>query len=240
MTLTTFLAAAPIGIAILIGAAVQGSTGFGVGLVATPIIALVDPTLLPSVLVLVSVPLPLLTGLREFRSVRLGWLGWSLAGRVPGNVAGAFAAAWFSPRLLGLAVGFAVLAAVAASLARWAPRVTRINLMVAGALSGAAGTATSIGSPPIALLMQRQAGPEVRATLSMFFFVGATLSVALLAVTGLVTPRHLLWAAGLAVPMLLGFWLSGPARRFVDRGRVKACILALVLASAIALVLTNW
>jgi uncharacterized membrane protein YfcA len=227
-------------VAVLIGAMVQGSTGFGIGLVATPIIALVDPTLLPAALIIVSVPLPLMTGLREFRSVRFGWLGWSLAGRVPGNVAGAFAAAWFSPRLLGLTVGFAVLAAVAASIARWAPRITRVNLVLAGALSGASGTATSIGSPPVALLMQRQRGPEVRATLSLFFFVGATLSVAFLALGGLITLRHVMWAAGLAVPMLIGFWLSGPARRFVDRGRVKLCVLVLVTASAIALIVTSW
>ena len=240
MTYALVLAASILSVAILAGAIVQGSTGFGLGLVATPIIALVDPTLLPATLVIVSIPLPLLTGLREFGSVRFRWLGWSLAGRIPGNVAGAIAVVWFSPRLLALAVGFAVLAAVVASVGRWAPRITRVNLLLAGTLSGAAGTATSIGSPPMALLMQRQQGAEVRVTLSLFFFVGTSVSVVFLALGGMVTARHLLWAAGLAIPMLLGFWLSGRVRRFVDTGRVKLCVLVLVSASAIVLIVTSW
>ncbi|MGN6760625.1 MAG: sulfite exporter TauE/SafE family protein [Leifsonia sp.] len=233
------LGAVIIGIAVFAGAVIQGATGFGSGLIAAPMIGLVDPTLLPATLILVTLPMPLMTGLREIKSMRRSWVGWGLVGRVPGSLAGAFAVGLLSPRLLGLAAGSAVLLAVGASMWKWHPTVTRRSLVTAGALSGFFGTATSIGAPPMALLMQGSAGPELRSTMGAFFFFGTASSLLFLSLQGLVTPRDVLCALGLAVPMLLGFMISGKVRPFIDDGRSRAIILILVAASATSLIVSS-
>ncbi|GAB2526749.1 sulfite exporter TauE/SafE family protein [Paramicrobacterium agarici] len=225
-------------LAIFAGAIVQGSTGFGIGLVAAPLIGLVDTTLIPSTLILVTVPLPLLTGLREMRSLEASWLGWALVGRVPGSLLGAVAVGLLSSQLLSLVAGSAVLIAVAASLWRWQPTINRLSLVLAGGLSGLVGTSTSIGSPPMALLMQSKRGAQVRSTLGLFFFTGTVVSLFFLTVQGQITHRHVAWALALAIPMLIGFLVSGKLRRFVDNGRARSIILSLVAVAAATLILT--
>ena len=42
------------------------------------------------------------------------------------------------------------------------------------------GSITSIGGPPMALVYQHRTGPELRATLALFFVFGSSLSILLL------------------------------------------------------------
>jgi uncharacterized membrane protein YfcA len=225
--------------AVTAGALVQGTIGLGLGLVAAPVVTLADASLMPELMLWLAAALPVLTLAREGRHADGRGLSWALVGRVPGTVLGVAVVAVASDRFLGLAVGTMVLAAVALSLRDVRVRVGRRSLLTAGLVGGVTGTATSIGGPPMALLYQHRPGKEVRATLAGYFCAGALLSLAGLAVAGEVRARELLLAMALLPCLGVGFALSGPLRRHVDAGRIRAAILAVCAASALALVVRS-
>jgi uncharacterized protein len=223
------------GAAVLVGAAVQGSVGLGLGLLAAPVFALLDPSLVPGTILLVTSVLPILTSLRELKGVDWRGLGCALAGRVPGTAVGVYVVAAHPPAVTAVVVGIVVLGAVALSVLTWTPRPTPRALFVAGVVSGIGGTATSIGGPPVALLYQRAGGPTLRSTMGLYFLVGNTVSVSALALAGEVSADDVRRALMLLPFVCAGFVLSGPLRRHVDGPRLRVAVLALSATSAVVL-----
>ncbi len=227
------------GAAVLVGALVQGAAGFGLGLLAAPVVALADPGLVPVALLVVTAALPLLSVLRERTHVDWRGVGWAMLGRLPGTALGAWALLVLPVAAVGVAVALVVLTAVGASVVRWRPSPTPRALVVGGFVSGAAGTATSIGGPPVALLYQGSPGPQVRATLGAFFFLGIVVSLGVLAATGQVQRDDVLAGVLLLPAMALGFALSGPLRAVVDAGRTRPVVLGLAGVSAAVLLVRS-
>jgi hypothetical protein len=223
------------GLAVLVGAAVQGCVGLGLGLVAAPVMALLDPTLVPATILLVTSALPLLTAVRELDDVDWSGLRFSLGGRVPGVVLGSWVVVTQPARTTAVVVAVVVLGAVVLSATTWDARPTPRALVVAGVVSGVSGTATSIGGPPVAMLYQRVSGSTLRSTMGVYFLVGNVLSVGALAVAGEIGQRELLRALALLPFLLVGFWVSGPLRGRVDGGRLRVAVLVLSAAGAVVL-----
>jgi uncharacterized membrane protein YfcA len=223
------------GLAVALGALVQGSVGFGLALVAAPMVAIIDPRLLPVPMLLLATGHAMLMLRREYRHADWTGVGWALLGRLPGIVLGVLAVALLPPRWFAVVVAVTVLTCVVLSVVRWRPRPTVPALLVAGVVSGAGGTASAIGGPPVALLYQDAQGPRVRATLGAYFAAGSVLSLAGLLVGGQVSGDSLRAAALMAPFMVAGFALSGPARRLLDRGWTRPAVLALASAGALAL-----
>jgi uncharacterized protein len=223
------------GFAVALGALVQGAVGFGIALVSVPLLAIIDPRLVPVPMLMLATAHAMLTLRREHRDTDWTGVGWALLGRLPGIAVGVLAVALLPPRWFGLAVAVVVLSCVALSVVRWRPRPTAPALLLAGIVSGAAGTASAIGGPPVALLYQHAHGARVRATLAAYFVAGSLLSLAGLLIGGQVAAGAL-QAAAVMVPFLLaGFALSTPARRLLDRGWTRPAVLALAAAGAVAL-----
>jgi uncharacterized membrane protein YfcA len=223
------------GAAVLVGAAVQGSVGLGLGLLAAPVFALADPTLVPGTILLTTSVLPILTSLRERQDVDWRGLGFALLGRAPGTAVGVYIVATQPPSTTALVVAVVVLGAVALSLTAWEARPTPRALVTAGMISGVGGTATSVGGPPVALLYQRSSGATLRATMGMYFLIGNVSSVLALTVAGEVGDRDITRAALLLPFLLTGFLLSGPLRRHVDGARLRVAVLVVSAASAVLL-----
>ncbi|SDP31808.1 hypothetical protein SAMN04487905_103190 [Actinopolyspora xinjiangensis] len=220
------------GTIVLGGAVVQGAVGFGMNLIAAPLLAIADPELVPVPLLLTASAFAILPLLRE--RGRADWRGvrWGLFGRVPGTALGVAALALLPNRWLAVLIGGVVLVSVLLSLVSWHPRPVPGTLFTAGLFSGVFGTAAAIGGPPIALVYQRTAGPTVRTTLSAYFALGSLLSLTALVATGQVQGEQLL-AAGILFPFaLLGFLLSGPLRRVLDNGRTRPALLVVAGLSA--------
>jgi uncharacterized membrane protein YfcA len=223
------------GLAVALGALVQGAVGFGLALVAAPLLAIIDPTLVPVPMLLLATAHALLALRREHGDTDWTGVGWALLGRLPGIALGVLAVVLLPPRWFVVAVAVTVLTCVALSVVRWRPRPTVPALLVAGVVSGAGGTASAIGGPPVALLYQDAKGPRVRATLAAYFAAGSLLSLAGLLVGGQFS-ADAVRAAALMVPfMIIGFALSNPARRLLDRGWMRPAVLALASAGALAL-----
>jgi uncharacterized protein len=158
---------------------------------------------------------------------------------VPGTALGVAVVATISTRVLGIGVAVVVLLAV--TLTVWMVRIpiNRNTLLTAGVLSGIAGTATSIGGPPLALLYQRRSGPQVRATLAAYFVAGAALSLLGLGLAGQGSLVDLGVACVLVPCLLAGFVVAKPLRRHVDAGRTQAAVLTVCTASAVVLLVRS-
>ncbi|MET0450836.1 MAG: sulfite exporter TauE/SafE family protein [Mycobacterium sp.] len=197
-----------IAIAILMGSCLQASIGFGLGMLAAPVIALVDPSLIPGTLIMLAALVTLAVTVREREAIDLSGTGWALLGRLPGTVAGALLLAAIPERALAILIAAVVLVGVLLTSVGWIPAPRRRNLVLAGATSGVLGTATSIGGPPMALVWQNSSGPRLRGTMSGFFLVGSVLSIVVLALTGAVHAETFRNCALLAPALLAGYVLS--------------------------------
>jgi uncharacterized protein len=223
------------GLIVAAGALVQGGAGFGLGLVAAPMLTILNPSLMPGVLLVPAGVLPMLTFAREAGHTDWPGLSWALAGRVAGTVTGAAVVVVLPLRALGALIGAVVLGAVAVSVLKIKITKNPGTLLSAGFFSGAGATSAAIGGPPIALVYQRAAGPQIRATLAAFFCVGSAISLAALAAAGHLPGRALAVGAGLVPFVAAGFALSGPLRRYLDNGRMRVAVLALATVSAVVL-----
>lgn len=227
------------GVAIFVGAIVQGGVGFGLGLVAAPVLTMLDHSLMPGAIQVVNMTLPLFTLASEWRKVDWRGLGFAVLGRLPGSAIGAVVVVYVSVYTRGILVAVMVLVAVV--LTATALSVPRNGATISGAgfLSGITGTATGIGGPPIALVYQHAKGEQIRATLAMFFFLSAAQSLVILAVVDQLPSRALLTGTILLAPMILGFLVSGPLRRYLDGGKVRAAVLVVAALSAFGLIVQS-
>lgn len=218
---------------VVIGSAVQGTVGFGANLVVVPVLALLQPAALPATPMLLVVPLAVAMVRREPHGVDRRAVGLLMLGRVPGTVVGAVIVARVAVDTLSVLGGVGVLLAVVTSTLTTAVPVTTATILTAGLVSGALGTATSVGGPPVALLYQHQQGAVLRATLAAMFAFGAALSLAALLVAGVIEPWHFALAAALLPGTLLGVAASGPLSRRVDAGWVRPAVLGFAAVAAV-------
>jgi uncharacterized protein len=233
MSITGYIIVA---VAVVLASCMQASIGFGMGMLAAPVVALVDPGLVPATLIMFALLVTLLVTVREREHVDLRGTGWAMAGRLPGTVAGALLVASLPERGLALVLAAAVLLGVVLATLGWSPRPHPPNLVMAGAASGLFGTATSIGGPPMALVWQRSTGAVLRGTMSGFFLVGSVLSLVMLAVTGSID-RHTLTVFALLLPApLLGYALSRRVNRHLDPRRLRWTAIAVSALGAVLLV----
>jgi uncharacterized membrane protein YfcA len=225
-----------VAIAILLASCLQASIGFGMGMLAAPVVALIDPSLIPGTLIMLATLVTLLVVIRERSAVDIRGTGWALVGRVPGTIAGALLLAAIPERALAILIAGVVLVGVAVTSVGWIPVLRRRNLMLAGATSGVLGTATSIGGPPMALVWQRSTGAELRGTMSGFFLIGSVMSIGVLALTGAVDANTVRAFAILIPATLGGYVLSRWVNRLLTAKRQRWTAIVVSTVGACVLV----
>ncbi|AQA01183.1 permease [Mycobacterium sp. MS1601] len=207
--------------AVLLASCLQASIGFGMGMLAAPVVAIVDPSLIPGTLIMLATFVTLLVSVREREDIDLNGTKWALLGRVPGTIAGALLLTALPEKGLAVLLAAVVLLGVVLTSAGWVPAPRRRNVVLAGATSGLLGTATSIGGPPMALVWQRNSGARLRGTMSGFFLVGSVMSLGVLWVSGAVG-GHTVTTFALFVPAtVLGYVLSRFVNRLLDPTRLR-------------------
>jgi len=222
---------------IILAAIAQGSIGVGFGIVSAPILAIVDPSLVPGPLLVLAVTTSAIVAVRDRRDFRLGNLAYALAGRLPASVLGGLTASLLSPRMFLLVFGSLILLAVLLSLSglRFAP--TKRSLFGAGLASGYMGTITSVGTPPMAIVYQHSPGAEVRANMSAFLVVGGLASILSLAVFGAFDWADLMLSLKLLPALLIGTLLSKPLSLYMDAGWMRPAMLVLCAAASALLLI---
>lgn len=230
MTVVELLAAA---VAVTVGAAVTGAVGFGVNVVAAPVLAVIDPRLVPGPALAVGFVLTVLVSVRDRRWIDRRGVRFNLAGRVPGTVLGALLVASIPKEKVTITVGVAVLLAVVLNVTRVTLRPNPPTLVAAGVVSGFASTVSAVGGPPTAVVYANEPGPVARATLAFIFLIGSAMSLTALVVVGDFGRHEAGAAAVLLGPTLLGFLLSKRVAARVDRGATRNAVLIVAVLGAI-------
>jgi uncharacterized membrane protein YfcA len=233
VTGATFLAITAI---VAVGAALQGAVGFGLGLFAVPLLLLIAPSFVPGPILAASIVLTVLLTHRNRRGINWSHLTWAMGGRIVGIGCALVLLGMASTATLSLCSGALVLFAVGLSVSGLRVAPAPRSLIVAGVLSGILATVVSSGGPPMALLYQREPGPQLRGTLAAYFLIGVTLSLIGLHLTG-----HFGWpglrAGGLMVPgVLLGYVASRRLASVLDRGFTRPAVLIISAASSIVVI----
>ena len=220
---------------LVVGAAVQGLVGLGLGLVAAPVTMLLEPSLMPDLMLWLAMLLPMATLAREHQEIYWRGLGWALGARAPGTAVGVALVAVFSTRSLGIAVGLMVLVSVALTAHAVVLPVNRSTLLAAGFASGITGTATSIGGPPLAILLQHRSPRQIRTTLAVYFLLGAAFSLVGLLLAGRLEVQPLLLALLLSPCLVVGLALGRLLHGVLPRDRIRFAVLGVCAASAVVL-----
>lgn len=223
-------------ILIMGSALLQGMGGVGFTMFAAPVALILSPELVPGPLLTLGGFVTLLTAVRERRHIVWSVASFALGGRVVGALIAVLALSRLAPQSLGLVFAGMILLAVALSASGLKFAVSSSNAGAAGLLSGIMGTLTSVGSPPLAIIMQYKPPPAIRATIGAVLASGATVSVVMLAVTGHYGLHDLLLSLTLIPFLILGFWLSNKARHGVSGPALRRGLLVFCALSAFALI----
>jgi uncharacterized membrane protein YfcA len=209
----------------LIGALIQGSIGYGLNLVVVPVAAVVQPAALPAAMIIMAVPMTAGSALLEHDHIDRPSVTWMTMGRLPGVVLGAWVVTAVTPSVLSIVIGGCVVVAAVMSAFSPSVSVTRSSSAMAGLLGGAMGTASSIGGPPVAILLQNEPVPVLRSTSGATFLIGLAMSLGALILAGHVEAWH--WALGFAlVPAIAtGLYCSRFLHAWLDSGWIRPCVL---------------
>jgi len=225
-----------LGFAVAAGAVVQSAVGFGLAVVAAPVVVLVEPTLMPGSLLVCGFFLPLWEVLRNERDIDVRLLISAYGTRLLLTPLGAGIVAWAGTREIALTVGVMILVVVVVSITPIQVRASVPNALAAGAVTGVAGTAASIGGPFFAMVLQHEPPSRIRSTLAAFFVLGSMTSLVALALAGEL-PRTQIWAGALWVPFLaLGVWLGRPLRAAVSPARMRRAVLVFCVVASVVVI----
>jgi len=222
----------------MFGSAVEAASGYGVAVIALPVLDLAFPSHMPALLILVGIPLVVLMVGIERRHIDVPVASQISAGLIVGTVAAIPVLDLVSGRSLRLLFGCAtVVALVVMTVLRGGVTRTPARSFAAGAASGFMGTATGIAGPPLAVVFAREHGPRIRATLGVIYAVGAALSVGALVVAHRLDQADLWLALLLTVPVIAGFLAGRLLLRRVGARFLRGVVLAVVAVSAALLFL---
>jgi uncharacterized membrane protein YfcA len=219
-------------LAVLAGALIQSTGGIGFAMFAAPIVAIVRPDLVPGPMIVAGCAVSLLIAMREFRKIDFAGAAFAIGGRIPGAlVAGLIIG--LAPRPV-FAVSFAllILLAVLLSVSGWRVRATPVSLAVAGFGSGVMGTITSVGAPPMGIVLQNAEPATVRATIGAFLFGGGAVSLAVLAWAGRFGWHEMQLGVALIVPVAAGFAISNRLVHRVNARAMRGMVLGISALSA--------
>ncbi len=218
-----------------LGATLQGSIGFGMAVVAAPLLLLIDPVWVPGPLLLAAMLLVVLVAIRDRAHIIQGDVALGTFGRVLGTIPAAYAIHILPQHIYDLVFAAIVLIGVMLSASGVHIARTRLNVIVAGTLSGIAGTISSIGGPPMALVYQHERGPSVRGTMSAIFVVGTIIAIAGLWFAGRFGQVELMLGLMLMPAIVVGFACSRYTALWLDRRHTRPAILTVSAVSALVI-----
>ena len=221
---------------VFVGALVQGTFGFGLALVAAPVLLQLDAAWVPGPVLLVMLGLSCAIGWRERQVVDRPALVVPIAGQVLGIVTALVVLGWAEPRSIQVLIGSVILVAVLLSSVGLKLEPQPGSLLVAGTLAGFMGTTASIPGPPLALLHQNVPPARLRGTLAHFFVVGNTLSLIGLGWTGRLGLAELAMGLVLLPAAAAGYLASVRLGRRLDGPRVRAAVLIFSGLGALGLI----
>lgn len=223
---------------ITFGAITQSAIGIGFGIPAC-FLVLIDPSMVPSCIVLMGSFLALSNGILSIKDVIKVDLIYSFSGRVVGSL--------LAIPLLFLTIGtkyylitFGVLLLIVTYLSarKWDIVATKKNITVAGAASGLMGSLIGIGGPPMAIVYQNSTAKNVVATLNMFFGIGALFTVILFVYFNIINLPEVMKSLYLVPALIIGTMVGRKKniKDFVNKN-LKSLIILVCFVSAVVIII---
>lgn len=230
---------ATVALTVLVAGFAQGTTGLGFAMICAPIVGMAAPDLLPVFLLVLMIPLNIYIATRERHALDRGGTGWITAGRVVGTFGGLAVLATMPVGALHYLIGGATVLAALVTLRAPAFAPGSKAFVGAGAVTGVMETATGIGGPPLALVLQHRPAPVLRSTVATCFVIGEIVSLAVLFATGEAHLAQLTTALWFAPALAAGALLSRWVHHRVDGARMRAIVLVFAIASGLLLIVTG-
>ena len=221
---------------VLFAAMVQTAVGFGLALIAVPLLVLIDPQMIPAPIVMIALVQLSISAWAHRSDIHWQPLWIAFIARFPGTLLAVWVMTQFGIDGIKLFIAIAVLLAVLISLLKISAEPTPRNHVIAGFFSALSGTTTAIGGPPIALLYQHQPANFVRANLSAYFAIGSVISLGGMAWGGYVTTQSWIYFALFLPATLLGTALGLRLRSRLNANFMRPAILLLCSGSALAVI----
>ncbi len=222
---------------VLTGAVVQAGLGMGFGMTVAPILALVDPALVPVPVLFLGGASAALVALKEWRAIAWNEIRLGIVGRLIGLAVGiSILISLTSPKTFSLIFGLLIALAVILSVFGRPMAFNRRNLFSMSVISGVMGGITGVGAPPLALVYQNRPANLVRPTIATFFALGCLFGLAGLYGTGWADVTDALVALAIAPAMIVGT-LAGWALKGRFDSRYRAGLLSIAAVAALLLIL---
>lgn len=220
----------------LSAAAIQGVAGFGMNIVAGPLLVLLEPKFVPVPVLFCAMIGSTMVLARDRQGLDRRTVLWGTIGRLPGTAAGAGLVMILGTERIGIALGVLVICAVALSVARPVLTPSATLIVGTGVVSGVFSTVAGLGGVPFGLVFQGLPAQSLRATVSALALVGSALSLAALAVSGEVTQTELALSLPLLPGLAAGFFLSSRLVRRANQVWVRRIVLCLATTAAVAVI----
>ncbi|HVN54557.1 MAG TPA: sulfite exporter TauE/SafE family protein [Anaerolineaceae bacterium] len=219
-----------------VGALLQGVTGLGLNLFASPILMMVHPRFIPGPILMGALLLTALMLLRDRSSIDFRGVGWMTAGMLPGTYLAGRLLPIISLNALSILLGCLVLAGVGLSF--WGVKFPGYAwvLFLAGFISGVGTILASIGGPPVALVNQDLEPRKLRGTLSGYFILSGFVGLMLLIPAGRIGPTELGLSIWVLLGVVVGFLSSGFLLSKMDARITRIVLLILSALSALILI----
>ena len=220
---------------VFVAANLQIATGMGFGMIAAPLLVLLDPLFAPAPILMVGLFLASAGAWPERKNI----VPWEMVAGIGGRIIGSMIAIgllliFADEKSFYLLFGSLTLTAILLRALGLDVAFNKVNHWMLSTVSGLMGTITSVGAPPMAILYQGQSPSKIRPTLNALFLVSCVVGLVSLTLAGRVGLPHLISAACFLPGVVLGertgrFFKTGDAAIL---GRVL-----LLIAGAAALTL---
>lgn len=217
---------------VIFASTLQASVGMGFGMVAAPLLALIDPLLSPVPILMVGTVVAVWGAWQERGNIAGEEIVAGVGGRIIGSSMALLLLLVFSDeRSFYVLFGVLILIAVILTALGRPVAFTLANHWKLSTLSGLMGTITSVGAPPMAILYRGQRPDKVRPTLNALFFTGCTVGLTSMGLAGRLAMMHLVLSAIILPGVVAGIWL---ARYFRTDSAKKLSGVMLIVSGAAA------
>lgn len=244
---------APETLALLVGVLVfagfvKGATGFGLPLIAVPVLAnIIGPK---TAVVVMSIPVLLVGAYMAVRTSawrvtgEMGPLRWLLVAIFVGTIAGANILANIDTALIGLIVGVTAVAFTLLSLRTKPPDITGQASFLAPAVGLAAGLlsgTTSTPGPLLAMYLRsiRLEKTTFVAAINLLFTLTGAIQIASFLQVGLYTQESLLYGFAATIPITIATMIGMRAHFLMGQRLFDQLVLAVIFVSGLRLILST-
>ncbi len=222
---------------IIFASVLQVSIGMGFGMLASPLIALVKPELVPGSILAMGLFVAFSGAWRERNNISIDELKLGVGGRVIGSII-AFGLLLLIPDVNSFLVVFGVVMLIAIAMTAYGMKIsfTSQNLLLLSIISGVMGSITAVGAPPMAVIYHDRKPQIVRPTLNAFFFVGSVLGLISLGFSGWISAQDFIAAIIFLPAMFFGILVSAPFKKMPST-LVSRLLLGLSAIASLSLIL---